>query len=81
MEIARGQVVQSRAGHDKGHFFTVLDYASPFALLCDGKRRRLAKPKKKKVIHLAVTKMCLPEDALQSDRAVRAALSTFRRQD
>ena len=36
MEIKRGQVVRSLAGHDKGDFQTVLELLPPYAVVCDG---------------------------------------------
>ncbi|HCC02025.1 MAG TPA: hypothetical protein DEP60_04925, partial [Ruminococcaceae bacterium] len=68
MEIKRGTVVCSAAGHDKGNFCTVLSLAGPYALVCDGKRRTLERPKKKKLIHLFPTRTILPEEALHSNR-------------
>ena len=55
MEIKRGQVVRSLAGHDKGDFQTVLELLPPYAVVCDGKRRSLEHPKRKKLLHLAPT--------------------------
>lgn len=78
MEIQRGQVVRSIAGHDKGGFLTVLEAAPPMALVCDGKRRPLERPKWKKLFHLAPTASVLPEEALKTNRQIRAALRPFR---
>ncbi len=78
MEIKRGQVVRSIAGHDKGGFLTVLEVSPPVALVCDGKRRPLERPKRKKLFHLAPTTATLPEEALKTNRQIRAALRPFR---
>ncbi len=78
MEIQRGQVVRSIAGHDKGGFLTVLEVSSPFALVCDGKGRPLERPKRKKLFHLAPTGTVLPEEALKTNRQIRTALRPFR---
>ncbi|WOC32606.1 MULTISPECIES: KOW domain-containing RNA-binding protein [Caproicibacterium] len=77
MEIKRGTVARSAAGRDKGSFCTVLSLAGSYALVSDGKRRTLEKPKKKKLIHLFPTRTILPEEALHSNRALRAALRPF----
>lgn len=54
-EIAKGQVVKSRAGRDKGRIFLVLDIIDDENLLVvDGDLRKLDKPKKKKIKHLIV---------------------------
>ena len=51
MELQRGQVVRSLAGHDQGDFQVVVAAAPPYAFVCDGKRRPLQRPKRKKQFH------------------------------
>ena len=77
MEWKRGQVVRSPAGHDQGSFLTVLEAAPPYAVVADGKRRPLERPKRKKLFHLAPTSQVLPEEALKTNRQIRAALRSF----
>ena len=77
MEIKRGQVVKSIAGHDKGGFLTVLEVDPPCVLVCDGKRRPLERPKRKKLFHVAPTATLLPEEALQTNRQIRTALRLY----
>ncbi len=77
MEWKQGQVVRSLAGHDKGCFLAVLEYAPPYAVVCDGKRRPLERPKRKKLFHLAPTGTVLPEEALKTNRQIRSALRPF----
>ena len=80
MEVKRGQVAKSLAGHDKENFLAVLEVTPPFATVCDGKRRPLERPKRKKLKHLALTATVLPEEALTTNRKLRAALREFTRQ-
>ena len=47
MELKRGLLVRSKAGHDKHGFFVVLSADQEFAVICDGKHRPLQRPKKK----------------------------------
>ncbi len=77
MEVKRGQVVRSLAGHDKGGFLVVLQTEPPYALVCDGKRRPLERPKRKKLIHMAPTATVLGEEPLRTNRQIRTALSPF----
>ena len=77
MEWKRGQVVRSLVGHDKGSFLAVLEYAPPWAVVCDGKHRPLERPKRKKLFHLAPTATVLPEEALKTNRQIRSALRPF----
>ena len=77
MDFVRGLVVRSAAGRDKGGFFTVLEADAQYAVICDGKRRSLSHPKKKKCRHLFATKTVLPEGSMQTNREIRCALSSF----
>ena len=77
MDFVRGLVVRSAAGHDKAGFFTVLEADAQFAVICDGKRRSLSHPKKKKTKHLFVTNTVLPEGSMQTNREIRCALKSF----
>lgn len=51
-EAKAGDVVVSRAGHDREQRFVVLSAEGDYVLLADGKSRTLEKPKKKKRMHL-----------------------------
>ncbi len=48
-------VVSSSAGHDKNGYFVIVELTGDFALICDGKRRPLEKPKRKRLKHLIFT--------------------------
>ena len=52
MEIQKSDIVMSLNGRDAGKFFFVIDTKGVYALLADGKGRRLEKPKNKKLKHL-----------------------------
>ena len=80
MEVRRGQVMRSLAGHDKGDFQTVLKTEGVFAYMADGKRRTVENPKKKKLKHLAPTGVCLSEESLSTNRQIRTALRKYREQ-
>ncbi|WP_019134701.1 KOW domain-containing RNA-binding protein [Kallipyga massiliensis] len=64
-ELAIGQVVRSKAGHDKGKVMVVLEQVdAKHVLVVDGDSRPLEKPKKKRVKHLQAFHHVLPlEDA------------------
>ncbi|MCI6609664.1 MAG: KOW domain-containing RNA-binding protein [Ezakiella sp.] len=52
-KIVPGQIVRSKAGHDKLQYFVIIEVVdNNFVLIVDGNRRTLEKPKKKKIIHL-----------------------------
>lgn len=78
MYLKRGQVVYSKAGHDKGSIFAVTGEDYPFALISDGDRRPLERQKKKKQIHLIKTNYVVLEDDMRTNRALRKALRAYR---
>lgn len=52
-DLVPGQIVKSKAGHDKGCvFFVVGVLDDEYVLIADGGRRKYDSPKKKKVKHL-----------------------------
>ena len=80
MEVQRGQIMRSLAGHDKGDFQVVIKLDGLFAYMADGKRRTLENPKKKKLMHLAPTGTVLGEESLATNRQIRTALRIYREQ-
>lgn len=51
--LVPGQVVQSKQGRDRAGVFLVLEILdAKHVLVVDGRRRKLANPKKKRIIHL-----------------------------
>ena len=74
MELKRGQVVRSKAGRDQGSFTAVLGAEPQWAVLADGKGRPLERPKRKNIRHISPTLTVLPEEALATNRKLRAAL-------
>ena len=52
-DLLVGQIVRSKAGRDKGEVFIVYEVLNGgFVSVVDGRRRPIARPKKKKFIHL-----------------------------
>ena len=75
--IKVGTVVQVTAGREKGFIFVVVeDFNQRQVLIADGRHRKLSRPRKKSVKHLAVMGALagLPE----SDRLLWKSLSPFR---
>jgi len=73
-----GQVVFALAGRDKGRYFVVLRCDGAYALLSDGKTRRLEKPKRKKMIHLRPTRSFASSEQIGTNREIRKLLAPFR---
>lgn len=74
--IEEGMVVHSAAGHDAGVCYLVLAVEGNFALLADGRRRKLDRPKRKSVRHIRKTNTRLQRP--DTDKKLREALRAFR---
>ncbi len=86
--FTKGQVVISKCGRDKAYPFIVMLADEEFAYLVDGKKRKLDKPKKKKVKHLQVTndiildiKEKLENEQYLLDADIRKALLPYKKNE
>ncbi len=85
MDLKRGDVVRSLAGHDKGTLFCVVNTDGYFLLLADGKVRTLNSPTRKRRKHAQRAGLSDHPVLLRlragepvGDREVRRALAAFR---
>lgn len=85
MAYTKGEIVLSLKGHDAGGLFCVIGAQDGFALIADGKGRKLAAPKRKRESHLRGVGtsahpaiLGLQRGESVSDRALRQALAAFR---
>ena len=76
MTIQKGSVVRALAGRDKDGFFVVLGVEDSYALIADGKRRRIQSPKRKKLIHLAPTNTVY-QGSTETNPQIRKAIREF----
>ena len=81
MGIKVGQIVVSKAGHDKGETFVIVSFDSKYVYICNGKHRKLENPKKKKIIHVSLTNTVLDEEAIRTNRQIIKALAIFRKSE
>ena len=83
MSNGTGRIVQALAGRDRGNFLFVVDGQ---LLLADGKRRKAARPKAKKLRHVCLLPQEFDHPVVQklqqgtpvSDRELRQALAAFK---
>lgn len=71
-----GQIVKSKSGRDAGRIFVVFGKAdSNHVLIVDGSLRRVDKPKKKKIKHLAKLNLVSTEirEAILNDKRINNA--------
>lgn len=67
----RGMLAWSRAGHDCGQLYVIVDVQDEYVFLADGKIRLLEKPKKKKKKHVQIIRQ-IPEELAQfEEKAVK----------
>ncbi len=77
MDFVKGRLVRSKAGRDKARTLAVLTAEGGWLTLADGRLRPLARPKRKKAMHVAATGAVLTESQLQTDKALRAAIAAY----
>ncbi|MBQ4267456.1 MAG: KOW domain-containing RNA-binding protein [Clostridia bacterium] len=75
MELKKGQIVKSLKGHDKGNLFMVAGFDEKRVLLCDGKERKLSKPKSKNLKHIELTDFEVDLNVADTDRKLRKTLN------
>ena len=75
MELKVGQVMKSTAGHDKGELLVIAGFENEKVLVCDGKHRKLDKPKCKNPKHLTDTEMFLEPDSMATNKMLRKTLN------
>ena len=75
MELKIGSVVRSKAGRDKNKLMAVTGIQGNKLLLCDGKERKLEKPKLKNPLHVAVTNTVLESSSMATNRSLKKALA------
>ena len=77
MEAKRGMIVISAAGRDKGRLMVILSADEDFALIADGKVRKIADPKKKRLKHLRFTSKTVDMNGI-TDKKLRIILGNDR---
>lgn len=77
LQFTKGMVVKSNAGHDQDRFYLLVAVEDGFGLICDGKRRKVEKPKRKNLLHLSKTATILESSMLGTNQKIRQALFPF----
>lgn len=81
-----GNLVRSKAGHDKEELFFVIDIVGEYIYLVNGKTRTVSHPKKKKLKHLQCFNyqdeklvQMKEQGILFKDEDIRRAMKNYRR--
>ena len=78
-DISISDIVIALNGRDKGKPFFVVDKEDIFAKLCDGKSRRIDKPKRKKMKHIRLESRSEGRTALKIKNGVKVTNNEIRR--
>jgi ribosomal protein L14E/L6E/L27E len=62
-----GMLARSKAGHDAGKIYVIMETDGAYVYLADGRIRTAAKPKKKKIKHIEL--ICMEHDISEADDA------------
>ena len=80
MDFAKGDVVVSLAGRDKGSLLVVTGVENGFVLVCDGKERPLRKAKVKNPKHLEKTSVSIDSVSMAGNKILRKTLNRLSKQ-
>ena len=77
MEFKEGMVVLAKAGRDAGSCYMVVRCEGRYCWIADGRRRKVAFPKKKNPLHLAPTTHSIKQEEVTSDHRLRQILAQW----
>ncbi|MCU0078748.1 KOW domain-containing RNA-binding protein [Extibacter muris] len=75
-EVKTGMLAKSKAGHDKGQVYVIMDTDDAYVYLADGRIRTLERLKKKKKKHIQPIKREFDVTAAD-DAAIKQILKNF----
>ena len=76
----KGMLVRSKAGHDTGKVYIIVESTNAYALVADGRIRTLANPKKKKFKHLQIINREYPIETMD-DVQIKRILKEYNREE
>lgn len=74
MKLEIGTVVKALKGRDKDKYFCVVGMEDEYVYICNGKERKLSKPKRKKIKHIQATQAKLQTETLQVNKHIKKAI-------
>ncbi len=72
-----GRIVYSAAGRDRDSAMVIVGETADHLLVCDGKVRRLERPKRKNPKHLRFTNAYLEPEQLETNRRIKRELKAY----
>ena len=86
-DFTQGQLVCSKAGHDKGKIYVIVNIENEYLYLADGEIRKKDNPKKKKIKHIQPTKY-IDEDICKkiagnnvTDEEIKRVIKLYKKQE
>ena len=80
MNTVKGSIVKAVARREKNGFYGDLDCDSVLAYIADGRRGKVEKTKKKKLIHISPTGTVI-EGSIKTNPQIRKILNNFRKSE
>lgn len=74
---AEGNIVGCSHGKEKNRLMVIICIKEDFVYICDGKRRKIQNPKKKRIKHIFETNHNLDIQQANTDKKIRRILSEF----
>lgn len=78
MDLQPGMLARSKAGHDKGCIYIIIDVNNEYVYLSDGETRPVLRPKRKNRKHIQPIRI-MKGDCLSDDAAVRDIIRKYTR--
>lgn len=82
-----GMLAYSKAGHDKGNLYVIIEADQEYVYLVDGIRKKISNPKKKKLKHIQIIndipeiiKECMNSGKKVTDEDIKRAIKIFLKQ-
>ena len=82
-----GMLAYSKAGHDKGNLYVIIEADQEYVYLVDGIRKKISNPKMKKLKHIQIIndipeiiKECMNSGKKVTDEDIKRAIKIFLKQ-
>ena len=76
----KGMMARSKAGHDAGKLYVIIDVCGAYVYLADGRIRTMARPKRKKVRHIQLINREY-DVSLADDAQIRRILKEYNKEE
>lgn len=78
VDVKKGQVVRSIAGHDSNDIFAVVGSDEKNVFICDGRERKVEKPKRKNRKHIEILTYVLEPEEMAANGRLKKSLGKIK---